>query len=431
MPHGSRQAIAPSDLLSPKYRFPLPPLAFPLLAPALAWLLLLVCFPVQEQDFPLNDDWAFGRGAFLFARGEGIHYGNWASMPQLGQWLWACPFLWLLGSSFFALRLSTVVLSWLGLWALYYLLRQHGQTPARAALAVTVLAFHPLFFLLTGTFMTDVPALSFALLGLAFYVRAFTRQSVGWLIAACLVATMAAITRQNTVSVALVAAILLWRIPTLSTKPLWWLGALFPFVAGIAVHFWFGRRNDVRAAELVLLPTPYRWQLPFIVLHFAGLTTLPLLLLWPRVRSWKTLAVSLGLMLVCAAYWYQQGATMPYPVHENKRGLFPYTDNMLTPYGAFAGSRLGGGRFVVGERPLLLGIPSRSALSILGCLAGALLIARGRDQWRREMWCQPLILFTLLQLPFLLLVEGIYDRYLLFLLPGALLLALPPMNEKE
>lgn len=155
--------------------FVLSPLVWVLLSSTLAWLILFACFPPESQDFPLNDDWAFGRGALVFARGEGIHYGKWASMPQLGQWLWACPFVRLLRPSFFALRTSTIALSWLGLWSFYDLLRQEIWPGKRAALAAAAMAFHPLFFLLQGTFMTDVPALSFALASLALYVRARDR----------------------------------------------------------------------------------------------------------------------------------------------------------------------------------------------------------------------------------------------------------------
>src|SRR5262249_18742119 len=103
----------------PRYRLPL--VLLPLLASALAWTILFVAVPPERQDFPLIDDFAFARGAFTFARGGGVDYGGWASMPQLGQWLWACPFLWLLGESHVALRLSTILLSWVGLLAFYAL----------------------------------------------------------------------------------------------------------------------------------------------------------------------------------------------------------------------------------------------------------------------------------------------------------------------
>jgi hypothetical protein len=413
------------DNYDPQFnRFSLPPIAWVLFASGLAWVVLFSCFSAAQQDFPLNDDWAFGRGAMEFAAGEGIHYGNWASMPQLGQWLWACPFLWVLGRSFLALRVSTILLSWLGLWAFDDLLRQSGWRAVPAALATSTLAFGPLFFLLQGTFMTDVPALSLALAALALYVRALRREYFGWLISAALVAVVAAITRQNTLAAPLAVAVVLWRTPALRPRPAWWLGVLIPVAVGVAVHLWFQRRPDVRASEFALMPPASLLQLPFVALHFGGLMSLPLLLLSPRVENRKVFVWSLGLMLAFAGYWFLYGAYLPY------NGLYPYTDNMLTPHGAFAGSKLSGGLLVAGVRPLLLHIPERVFLTALGCLAGAILVARAVHRWQPGSWSQPLILFALLQLPLMLLLKGIYDRYLLFLLPGFLFLAeLSPSRE--
>src|ERR1700731_1067845 len=148
------------------------PIALPVAGSALLWALIFFSIPPPEQELPLNDDWAYSRGVILFAQGDGIHYSNWASMPQLGQWLWALPFLAVFGKSHMALRLSTIVLSWFGLWAYYDLLRQEGVSDWKAALLVATLAFNPLFFLLQGTYMTDVPALSMSLAALAIYGRA-------------------------------------------------------------------------------------------------------------------------------------------------------------------------------------------------------------------------------------------------------------------
>jgi hypothetical protein len=55
--------------------------ALPVIVSAVAWAVLCAAFPPIDQDFPLNDDWAFARGAFAFMEGKGIHYHNWASMP--------------------------------------------------------------------------------------------------------------------------------------------------------------------------------------------------------------------------------------------------------------------------------------------------------------------------------------------------------------
>jgi hypothetical protein len=409
------------------------PWALPLAASAAAWAVLFVAVPPAAQDFPLNDDWAFARSVFQFAHGEGIHYQGWASMPQLGQWLWACPFVWLFGASHVTLRLSTLVLSWLGLAAFYDLLRQEEQTPRQAALATAVLAFNPLFFLLQGTFMTDVPALALALVALALYGRALRGAGIGWLAAACAAAVLAAVTRQNAVAVALAAAVLLGRQPALRRRPLWWLGVALPVAAAGAVHVWFQGRSDVRPLRPAVPSLPTLLLLPFLVIHFCGLSALPLLAGERRPGPWRPVAAAVLLMLAWAACWLFYDKELPYPSElpspDKARpravaGLFPYTENMLTPWGAFSGSRFTG-PLVVGEhtgRPLLLGLTLRAVLTLLGCLGGGVLLVRALRQ-PPDAWTRPLVLFTLLQLPFLLIVTDLYDRYFLFLLPGALDLA--------
>jgi hypothetical protein len=410
--------MSPSTLASQRHSTapPLPPLVLSLSATAVAWGVLFAALPPAAQNFPLNDDWAFARGAFLFARGQGVHYSGWASMPQLGQWLWACPFLWLLGESHFALRLATIALSWLGLAAFHDLLRGQGVPPSRAALATAALAFTPLFFLLQGTFLTDVPALSLALLALALYGRALRRGSGGWLAGACAVAVLGALTRQNTLGAVGAAAVLLWREPLLRRRPLWWLGVLLPAAAGAAAHVWFQGREDVRPLTPSVPAPATLLALPFQVVHWCGLAALPLLLLEPGVRSWKAFTGALVLLSACAGYWYLYGGYLPYG------GQFPYTENMVSPWGAFAGSR-STGPLVVGPRPLLLGTAERWLLTGLGCAAGAALVARAVRGWRPGDGARPLVLFTLWQFPFLLIVPDLYDRYFLFLLPGALVLA--------
>jgi 4-amino-4-deoxy-L-arabinose transferase-like glycosyltransferase len=387
----------------------------------LAWVVLWAAVPPAAQNFPLNDDWAFARGAMLFAQGKCIHYGGWASMPQLGQWLWACPFLWLLGESFFALRVATIVLSWVGLWAFYDLLRQQGHSPGTAALAATVLAVNPLFFLLSGTFMTDVPALSLSLIALALYGRGLRPGGTAYLATACVVAVLAVITRQNTLPVVVVAAYLLWCRPELRRRVAGWVAVLMPAAAGLAVHFWFQARPDVRALSPALPAGDALLALPFQAVHFCGLCALPLLLVKPPPRPLLAFAVATGLLLACAAYWGTYGAnSLPY-----EGGLFPYTENMLTPWGAFAGSRHTQQFLPPGQRPLILGPATRALLTVLGCVGGAGLLTRALQGWRGDGPGRPLELFALLQVPFLLMTPDLYDRYFLFLLPGAFALALP------
>lgn len=404
---------APAVTAAPASRWPL---AVVLLASATAWGVLMGAFPPAGQNFPLNDDWAFARGAFLFAQGEGIHYAGWASMPQLGQWLWACPFLWLLGASHFALRVSTIVLSWLGLWAFYDLLRGEGVERRPAAFATATLAFSPLFFLLQGTFLTDVPALALSLAALALYRRGFADNRPALLAAGCAVAVLAAVTRQNTVAVAAAAGLLLWRTPALRRNPLALGAVLLPFAAGLVAHVWFGRRADGVPAVPGVPPPDLVLLLPFAVTHFLGLASLPALALDPWPRSWKSFALTLAVLAGCALYWAGNASYLPYG------GLFPYTENMLTPWGAFAGSQFTG-PLQVGHRPVLLGWGARLVLTAVGCVAGALLVLRLIERVRAGTPAGPILLYSLCQIPFLLIAPEFYDRYLLVLVPGALALA--------
>jgi 4-amino-4-deoxy-L-arabinose transferase-like glycosyltransferase len=356
------------------------------------------------------DDWAYARGALLFAHGAGIHYFNWPSMPQLGQWLWACPFVWLLGDSFFALRVSTITLSWLGLWAFYDLLRQEEVPADRAALATGALAFNPLFFLLQGTFMTDVPALSLALVALAGYGRGLRSGGSGWLVAGCLVACLAVLTRQSALAAPLGAAALLWKSP-LRGKSSWWLGVLVPAALAVAAHIWFQQRNDIIVVEPRPLPPRSLVLLPFVVILWCGLATLPLSLVRPLAGSWRSFAVTLLVLLLFVGYWLYHGRSS-----SHLDGLFPYTGTVLTPWGVQ-------GDLYVGERPIELGLGLRAVLTVLCCLAGAFLILEAVAWVQRRRPLGPLVLFSLFQVPFLLVAPALWDRYVFILFPGAIALA--------
>ena len=203
-----------------KRRYGVPPWSWAILASAAAWGILMVFIPPARQDFPLGDDWAFAHGAFWFAHGEGIHYSKWAGMPQLGQWLFSWPFILVVGPSHVALRLSTIVLSWLGIASLFQLLRQENLPHRLAAFACFAVVMNPLFFVSQCTYMTDVPALSFGLIALNGYGQAMAQRNRLWLAAAMVAASLGCITRQTLVFVPIVAAIMLLRHPDLDSNRL-------------------------------------------------------------------------------------------------------------------------------------------------------------------------------------------------------------------
>jgi hypothetical protein len=434
------------------------PLLVTLSASLVAWTILFSSIPLGQQNFPLFDDWSFAQSALIFAKGEGIEYGHWAAMPQFGLWLWAFPFIRLLGGSYPVLRAATIILSWLGLAAFYDLLTfRRPQAAPVAAFTTAVLAFNPFFFVLSGAFMTDVPTLSFCLIGLSLYQRAMESDS-GWMwLAAGLVAIVAVSTRQNAWALPLTASTMIviqapFGSPFPSSGgsgygeggpsqtedlrrrvgPLAWAAGLLPLAVGIGVHIWFRAQPDVLHPPLFFesrpagsranLPDPHAILiLPFLVAHWLGLTAWPIAALLPRI-PWRRGVVWAAALLLCAAYWWRYGYMIPHG------GLFPYWDGIFSPAG-FVSEEL-----VPGQRPVLLGLLSRIIVSIIGCLLGAGLLARIVRRSRRTPGfsrrlamgdslgtdSRMLLVFTFFSLCAMLATPRIYDRYILFLMPGLL-----------
>lgn len=437
--------MPPAELVARASRWPAWPLLFAVTGlSATTWAVLYTVFPADDQNFPLGDDWAFVRGLSLCLSGEGAHYLNWASMPEFGQWLWAWPWVRWVGPAMANLRASTIVCSWLGLAAFFDLLRRDGVPAPRAAFAAACLAFCPLFFLLAGTFMTDVPALSFCLVSLALLVRALRSRGLGPLLASALVSLLAVTTRQNAAGLPLTAAVLLWRGPR-QWWAAWALAVAVPLAVAAPLYVWFQGRPDILPVTPAVKPAFAYLVTPLLLLQYAGLAVLPALALRPRPSSWLAFGLVLAMTVAAAAFWgaslqavpsWQQSDLIrpsfdPVP-------LFPYTMPMVGPNGPFAG------QFVLGFGPDYLGWWARLVLTGVGCVTAAGLVARlekrgmkenprgavsviaGAREDRAGDSLTPLAVFTLIQFLFILAAPKVYDRYVLFLIPGALAVAVRP-----
>jgi 4-amino-4-deoxy-L-arabinose transferase-like glycosyltransferase len=144
------------------------------------------------QATPFIDDWVYswpvqhllGTHEFLFPE----LVGN----PIVAQVLWGALFCLPFGFSLAALRVSTWVLGVFALCALYLLVRECGGTRRSALMAAAVLGFYPVFFILSPTFMTDVPFVAAMLWSVLLFVRALHRRRVAlvWLAAAVCAASV-------------------------------------------------------------------------------------------------------------------------------------------------------------------------------------------------------------------------------------------------
>src|SRR5262245_54012408 len=85
------------------------------------WPLLLL---QPLRNFPMNDDWTYAWAVENLLNTGTLKILDWSTSVNVAQVLWGALFCLVLGFSFVALRLSTWVISLLGLWGLYLLLQE-------------------------------------------------------------------------------------------------------------------------------------------------------------------------------------------------------------------------------------------------------------------------------------------------------------------
>jgi 4-amino-4-deoxy-L-arabinose transferase-like glycosyltransferase len=174
--------------------------------------LLLHPFP----NLPFHDDWTYAWSVEHFLKTGELRVLDWSVHYPFVQILWGSLFCLIFGFSFSALRVSTVVLAWLGALALYGTLRELGRARSESLIATVVLVANPVFFVLSFSFMTDVPFLSFANIAFFFIARGLSKQSSLEIYVGCIFAACALFIRQ--IAVAIPASLLLYFLFTPSHR---------------------------------------------------------------------------------------------------------------------------------------------------------------------------------------------------------------------
>jgi len=158
------------------------------------WFMVFLVNPVG--NFPLNDDWAYGRLVKIL-----LEEGKWRmegplNVPFIAQGLWGALFSVPFGFSFTALRFSTLLLGWMGVLAAYGFLREIGAGRRVASVGALAIAVNPIYFSLSHTFMTDVPFFAFAILSFFFLVRGMNRNQFSLICAGSFLGAVATLIRQ-------------------------------------------------------------------------------------------------------------------------------------------------------------------------------------------------------------------------------------------
>ena len=160
-------------------------------------------------DFPLNDDWAWGRTVQTLLQTGGFHPTGWGPMSLLSHVLWGALFCLPAGFSFTALRLAGFAASLAAAAGCYLLIVEARGSRALAVVAALTWLFNPITFALSATFMTDVPFTAMAVFAALFFVRHLRTADDADLVIATLFSMAAILSRQLAISLPLFFAVAL------------------------------------------------------------------------------------------------------------------------------------------------------------------------------------------------------------------------------
>ena len=266
-------------------------------------LLLIAVWAASEAlinprgNFPLNDDWCYAKSVYALLHTGKLQFIEIIPMTLAAQVLWGALFCKLFGTSFFALRLSTIALGLIGLIATYSLLRTVGGSRPIAFMGSMLIALNPIYLELSNTYMTDVPFYALALLTIYLFARELRRDSYAGLAAGALLACTATLIRQLGIvlPVAFAAAYLLKNGVRPRTAARAFLPAVITAGTLIGYQKWLLATHRLPLYYTLMTKEVFRFlsdglgpvainlaQVTLVILVYLGLFVLPFLVLMRR-----------------------------------------------------------------------------------------------------------------------------------------------------
>jgi hypothetical protein len=394
------------------------------------FIALACCIPVfilrPFQNAPFVDDWLYAWPVENLMETGRLQVLDYASNINLFQVLWGTLFCLPFGFSFVALRVSTWVLSIVCLCGLYLTLRELGAARRESFAGTATLGLFPVYFLLSFTFMTDVPFVTAVVWSLLCLIKSANGRNDNWLMAGAAFACAAVSIR--IVGIVLPAVFVLtlvfhcgswgrnWKRLLIAMAPgafgLAMVLAYPSFVAHRADMSTVSGSPDLRKADLInglkYLPALYVMHIGLIA-GTLGLALLPL-----AVGIYKTVASSrvLRLAALMSLLLFAQAASGIEVFHPLKKDAFWNLHELgvsarLVPH--YAGGAPSDWIWVVHIVAVVAFSVALTAASTSGGGVGIKALA-----WHAAG------AFTLLTI-----LWALYDRYLLLVLPAMIAMMLP------
>ena len=168
--------------------------SFSFLLSIIWWSLLLFVNPIG--NFPLNDDWSYAHNVQALVVDGEIYFSDWPAMTLIAHTLWGALFCKIFGFSFTVLRCSTLIMGWIGILATYTIFKECNFLKKNAFWCTLLIAFNPLYFSLSYTYMTDVPFYTFLILASLYFIKTLNHKGTHNIIFATVFSIIAVLIRQ-------------------------------------------------------------------------------------------------------------------------------------------------------------------------------------------------------------------------------------------
>ena len=314
----------------------------PLLATLAAYVVAAVAVVPTMAPVAISDDWTYARSVEILIREDRLEVLPVAAATVVFQALWGGAFAAVLGLSFGAMRVSTVVLHAVSGLAIYGLCRELGQSRARAALGAATYLFNPLGYAIAFSFMSDPHFAALLAISVFWYVRGLQPHAPrpGAVVIGSAVAGLAFLVRPHGALIPLAVGaylVLSGRLrPNRRGVRLTLQVAAAPITIAAAYYGWYALDSGALPSQQGLFLSEARaagWdegsllvrRLALIAATYVGLFVLPIAVAaLPRladlfrgvsVRGWLFFGGWQALLLVGSGVFWAQGRRMPYIPH--------------------------------------------------------------------------------------------------------------------
>lgn len=424
---------APAAGRRPREASRLDPLRAILASPPLAIVAVLIGAGLLAGpwgEFPIADDWAYAETVRTLIARHQLVFNGWGAMNLVSHIAWGGLAGLLFGPGYTVLRLSTACLGLVGALASYRLARQADGSGALGLLTAAVCALNPIWFLLSFSFMTDVPFAAMLLLSFALLAEGQSRArpalaALGWCVGAA-----ALLCRQNGLALPLA-----WAVAGLcSTRPSgrmprpvarWVARTLAPVVAFIALQLgyqawlrWSGHMPHNFGNQINLLVTALhagpidiiRTVSLYLLIALAYLGTF-LLPLTATLAAERLGARPPSERFALCGLWLASGICLALALAMNGQFFPQFSDTLSRGWGF--GVEDSGVTLPPALVFALTALSSLAAILLLAVGAGAALhLARTRDQV--GICAVVMAMILLAPLPF---IKPHFDRYLVPIVP--------------